>query len=73
MSSSLPRACSRSNHTDNAKPVNGRISKCLKISSQVNEKIHPKNDAAQYLTNKDQLMNGVEILAYVRTIAGTSL
>jgi hypothetical protein len=43
------------------------------MSSQVNEKIHPENAAAQHLADNPQLTNSVEMVTYVTvTMVGTS-
>ena len=56
------------------KVTNRRVNQCLEMSNQVNENMHPKSAAAQYLADRRQLMvNTVELLAYVTAIVGKRL
>jgi hypothetical protein len=52
--------CSRSNNRANVKVDSRRVTKSLEVASQVSEKIHPRNNTAQNLADRHQLMNAME-------------
>lgn len=56
---------SRSNHIDNGKLAKRRVTKSLKITSQVNENTHPISDTAQHLIDGHQLMNNMKACPYM--------
>ena len=44
--------CLRSSHKYNVKLAKRKVNQCLETSNHINENMHPKNTAAQYLAGQ---------------------